>query len=329
MKLIKCWHVKLYRNLSTIPLSRPMETLIFEGYSKDKPVLKPHDEGLIELFTAPDQLETKTIRTCGFSSMVCTPVYEAVEAALNPPRAEMLEYVKAAIGEGYQPENEEAITDLSLIDALNDNDLNREFGKCWQWYDMGGGMHETFEKQVHFEEHKEAVIKAIGSKAIGGCSEQSKPESNKHALKSDFFTIEIQVPTAKDLNKIFFEVCRDVSHLTPSHSVFTAVFEEVMKRVNASISASMTTDPKLSHHPYALRGKQITPIEAPADDKAAADFHEAKSRYDYNSFKSASKPLVKWLNENANPHATVIVEVDGATLYSANSHAPAREFLKD
>jgi hypothetical protein len=46
----------------------------------------------------------------------------------------MLEYVKAAIGEGYQPENEEAITDLSLIDALNDNDLNREFGKCWQWW---------------------------------------------------------------------------------------------------------------------------------------------------------------------------------------------------
>lgn len=64
---------------------------------------------------------------------------------LNPPRAEMLEYVKAAIGEGYQPENEDAINDLSLIDALNDNDLNREFGKCWQWYDLGGGMYGTLE----------------------------------------------------------------------------------------------------------------------------------------------------------------------------------------
>ena len=64
---------------------------------------------------------------------------------LTPPRAEMLEYVKAAIGEGYQPENEAAITDLSLIDTLNDHDLNREFGKCWQWYNMGGGLHETFE----------------------------------------------------------------------------------------------------------------------------------------------------------------------------------------
>lgn len=172
MKLIKYWHVKLYRNLSTITLSKPMETLIFEGYSKDKPVLKPHDEGLIELFTEPDQLETKTIRTCGFSSMVCTPVYEAVEAALNPTRAEMLEYVKAAIGEGYQPENEEAITDLSLIDALNDNDLNREFGKCRQWYDIGGGIHETFEvpKRVAFENVTKPVIQWLNE------------NSNPHAI---------------------------------------------------------------------------------------------------------------------------------------------------
>lgn len=232
MKLIKYWHVKLYRNLSTIPLSRPMETLIFEGYSKDKPVLKPHDEGLIELFTEPDQLETKTIRTCGFSSMVCTPVYEGVEAALNPPRAEMLEYVKAAIGEGYQPECEAAISDLAWFDAMDDNTLNREYGKCWQWYAMGGGMHETFEQKVCFEEVKQATLNAL-------------------------------------------------------------------KNVD------------------------------PQKEKAAADTDEAKSRYEYNSFKSASKPLVKWLNENANPHATVIVEVDGATLYSAESHAPVREFLKD
>lgn len=209
-----------------------LEKLIHEGYSTSKPVLNYHENSVIELFTAPDQLETKTIRTYGIDSMVCTPVYEAVEAALNPPRAEMLEYVKAAIGEGYQPENEEAITDLSLIDALNDNDLNREFGKCWQWYDMGGGMYETFEQKVCFEEVKQATLNAL-------------------------------------------------------------------KNVD------------------------------PQKEKAAADTDEAKSRYDYNSFKSASKPLVKWLNENANPHAMVIVEVDGATLYSAESHAPVREFLKD
>lgn len=64
---------------------------------------------------------------------------------LNPPRGEMIEYLKQAIGEGYQPEHEDAISDLQVIDGLNDVDLNREFGKCWQWYNMGGGLHETFD----------------------------------------------------------------------------------------------------------------------------------------------------------------------------------------
>ncbi|ELY6326589.1 hypothetical protein DOX50_001779 [Cronobacter malonaticus] len=64
---------------------------------------------------------------------------------LNPPRAEMIEYLKQAIGEGYQPEHEDAVFDLSVIDCLSYGDLNREFGKCWQWYNMGGGPHETFD----------------------------------------------------------------------------------------------------------------------------------------------------------------------------------------
>ncbi|HFO0082704.1 hypothetical protein [Yersinia enterocolitica] len=65
---------------------------------------------------------------------------------LDPPRAEMVEYIKTAIGEGYQPEHEGAVTDMNVIDSLDDNSLNREFGKCWQWYNMGGGFHETFEE---------------------------------------------------------------------------------------------------------------------------------------------------------------------------------------
>ena len=39
---------------------------------------------------------------------------------LNPPRGEMIEYLKQAIGEGYQPEHEYAVSDLSVIDGLND-----------------------------------------------------------------------------------------------------------------------------------------------------------------------------------------------------------------
>lgn len=63
---------------------------------------------------------------------------------LKPPRGEMVEYIKTAIGEGYQPEHGAAVSDLAVIDGLSDGDLNREFGKCWQWYNMGGGLYETY-----------------------------------------------------------------------------------------------------------------------------------------------------------------------------------------
>lgn len=171
MKLIKCWHVKLYRNLSTSIFSEPMEKLILEGYSSDIPVLEYKETSLLKLFTKPNELEVKTIRTCAIDSMVCTPVYE------------------------------------------EDEPLETEIG------------------------------------------------SNKHVLKSDFFTIEIQVPTAEDLNKIFAEVCRSVSSLTPSHNTFHVVFEETLKRVRDSVSASITTHPEIFHITHAMSGKRITPVE--------------------------------------------------------------------
>lgn len=256
MKLIEYWHVKLFQYIGTGMIAGKLEKLIHEGYSTSKPALNYHENSVIELFTAPDQLETKTIRTRDIDSMVCTPVYE-----------------------------------------------------------------------------------------------EDKPleaDSNKHALKSDFFTIEVQVPTVKDLNKIFFEVCRDVSHLTPSHSVFTAVFEEVMKRVNASISASMTTNPEFLHRPNALRGKQITPIEAPihkTDDKvhdhACVNCFTDKgpclgecnvtdtNKVLADSFEAATKPVIQWLNENSNPHAIIVIDPTGATLHTGEIGYQTEEFLKD
>lgn len=61
-------------------------------------------------------------------------------------RAEQIEYITQAIGEGYQPEHDAAVSDLSVIDNLDDSALNREFGKCWQWYNLGGGPHETYQQ---------------------------------------------------------------------------------------------------------------------------------------------------------------------------------------
>lgn len=54
-----------------------------------------------------------------------------------------------------------------------------------------------------------------------------------------------------------------------------------------------------------------------------------KPRYDRTSFEDAAKPLIKWLNENANPHASVIVESDGATLYTAEIYSSVKDFIKD
>ena len=165
MKLIKYWHVKLFQQtqLSSLfagagGLSGAGTKLLYEGFSKDKPRFRPGAEFVIDLLTDPHGVESKSIRTCSIDIMHCIPVYEE-ESGQASQRPVMQEYIKAAIGEGYQPEHEAAITDLSVVDALSDNDLNREYGKCWQWYNMGGGVHETVDKQTSFEQAAEPLIK--------------------------------------------------------------------------------------------------------------------------------------------------------------------------
>ena len=45
--------------------------------------------------------------------------------------------------------------------------------------------------------------------------------------------------------------------------------------------------------------------------------------------KEAAKPLVKFLNENCNPHCYVIVEQDGVELTEAVTSVSIDEFIKD
>ncbi|HGA2240435.1 TPA: hypothetical protein ACIRVD_002056 [Enterobacter roggenkampii] len=52
------------------------------------------------------------------------------------------------------------------------------------------------------------------------------------------------------------------------------------------------------------------------EEEAKADSVAVKGRYNYDTFKAASKPLIQWLNENANPHASVIVDCTSAVLYA-------------
>ncbi|EIV7919123.1 hypothetical protein MA307_000376 [Klebsiella pneumoniae] len=83
MKVIKYWTVQL------LQLSQPsnklpgiinarnlVESLLFEGYSKDKPKINLGSGVNIELFTAPDSLETRTFRDHLVDSVRCFPVFE-------------------------------------------------------------------------------------------------------------------------------------------------------------------------------------------------------------------------------------------------------------
>ena len=56
---------------------------------------------------------------------------------------------------------------------------------------------------------------------------------------------------------------------------------------------------------------------------------EGKAMEESQGFEEAVKPLIKWLNDNANPHAVIVVEVDGAVLYSGERSVVTDEFIKD
>lgn len=60
-------------------------------------------------------------------------------------------------------------------------------------------------------------------------------------------------------------------------------------------------------------------------DCHVADVNKARS----SSFEDVVKPVIKWLNENANPHASVIVDVTNATLFTGEIGVYTEEFIKD
>ena len=49
----------------------------------------------------------------------------------------------------------------------------------------------------------------------------------------------------------------------------------------------------------------------------------------FEQFRLASLPLIKWLNENKNPHAIVMVSNTTAELFDGNCQIYTEEFLKD
>lgn len=50
------------------------------------------------------------------------------------------------------------------------------------------------------------------------------------------------------------------------------------------------------------------------------DDYNNKPIYDNESFREAAEPMIKWLNEHANPHSKVTIEQGLAVLYSGEMY---------
>ena len=241
MKLIKYWKVQLLQlsqPSSIINARNLVENLLFEGYSKDKPKINLASGVNIELFTAPDSLESRIFRDHLIDSVRFIPVYEddgdnvddgTQEEQTKPPSREaMIEYIKQAIGEGYQPKiGHELIGNPDLLWQFHDEAVDYEYRDCWRWYQNGHGFHETFSVPKKIHDHSCVNCFADKGPCLGKC----------------------QVP---DVNK-------------------------------------------------------------------------ARS----SSFEDVVKPVIKWLNENANPHTSVNIDATSAHLLTGEIGIHTEEFIKD
>ncbi|ASC26546.1 hypothetical protein ACYBYS_19490 [Klebsiella pneumoniae] len=239
MKLIKYWKVqllKLSHSSGALCSRNPDDTLLFEGYSKDKPNIKLGTGLSIELFTAPDSVETCIFRDHLIDGALCIPVYE------------------------------------------DDSD------------DLDDG---TQEEQA---EHEQAAEEVKPGKLIGNFELSGGAKDVLHAL---FFRGALEdgdLPSksgASQLRKLGF-----------------------IKTQNSAVS---------------YRGASFYNFLTPAGQEFAmaylADSFFGKPIS--SSFEDVVKPVIKWLNENANPHASAIVDATGATLFTGETRVHTEEFIKD
>ncbi|HFO2477243.1 hypothetical protein [Klebsiella variicola] len=180
MKLIKYWKVqllKLSHSSGALCSRNPDDTLLFEGYSKDKPNIKLGTGLSIELFTAPDSVETCIFRDHLIDGVLCIPVYErdegddetdgTQEEQTKPPSREaMIEYIKQAIGEGYQPKIcHELIRNPDLLWQLHDEAVDYEYRACWNWCQNYHVSDVNKARSSSFEDVVKPVIKWLNENA--------------------------------------------------------------------------------------------------------------------------------------------------------------------
>lgn len=180
MKLIKYWKVQLLKlsHSSGALISRnPDDTLLFEGYSKDKPSIKLGTGLSIELFTAPDSVETCIFRDHLVDGVLCIPVYEGCddegddeidgtqeEQTKPPSREAMIEYIKQAIWEGYSPFIPDIINPNQLC-LLHDEAVDYEYRACWNWCQNYHVSDLNKARSSSFEDVVKPVIKWLNENA--------------------------------------------------------------------------------------------------------------------------------------------------------------------
>lgn len=178
MKIIKYWKVqllKLSHSSGALCSRNPDDTLLFEGYSKDKPNIKLGTGLSIELFTAPDSVETCIFRDHLIDGVLCIPVYErdegddeidgTQEEKTKPPSREaMLEYIKQAIGEGYSPFIPDIINP-NLLCLLHDEAVDYEYCACWNWRQNYHVSDVNKARSSSFEDVVKPVIKWLNENA--------------------------------------------------------------------------------------------------------------------------------------------------------------------
>ncbi|HBY8533016.1 TPA: hypothetical protein MJF14_004560 [Klebsiella pneumoniae] len=177
MKLIKYWRVQLFKAENRGMAPGNAEVLIFEGYSKDKPKIKLGAGVSFELFTAPDSLESRIFRDHLIDGVLCIPVYErdegddeidgTQEEKTKPPSREaMIEYIKQAIGEGYQPKLfHEVVSNPDLLWELHDEAVDYEYRACWNWCQNYHVSDVNKARSSSFEDVVKPVIKWLNENA--------------------------------------------------------------------------------------------------------------------------------------------------------------------
>ncbi|HBX9978939.1 TPA: hypothetical protein MIM69_28330 [Klebsiella variicola] len=176
MKLIKYWRVQLFKAENRGMAPGNAEVLIFEGYSKDKPKIKLGAGVSFELFIAPDSLESHIFRDHLIDSVRFIPVYEddgdnvddgTQEEQTKPPSREaMIEYIKQAIGEGYQPKLfHEVVSNPDLLWELHDEAVDYEYRACWNWCQNYHVSDVNKARSSSFEDVVKPVIKWLNENA--------------------------------------------------------------------------------------------------------------------------------------------------------------------